>query len=1318
MEVDTHNKDDNNIATLSPAPVDTLGKVNGDEELDFTITMNESEDEGSDDAVSSEPVKKANVNPAQVNGKLSSDDDSQASAPDSAKVAGKEKFKENDSEKEEGGGEKKKNLEKQHNGEKEDDADTEKKEAEHANSSDECKEEEDGAKNDVQADSKVSDMDTEKEKTTSKESGDDKSIGEDKEIKSDSEEKQGDGEEKKTESKDKKADDEDKKADSKGKVTPVKKAESALGKKPAEEDEDDDVVEIEDSPMKIDGGGGQQASFKFLTTTGSASRGSAGNLVLDARTGASVPFMTTAQGASLLPSSSGMQLMLPQGTPGVQGSAVMYVPNSGTFITTSSAAPFLSAINTAQQSQARSNASLLFSQNTNMMPNQANLFAMSSQQNQAARAGQPALAAALTNIPETPTSSKGMIDMIRWEVENHINIKPKYVRPNPKAELGNMAKWSFDLGSDLVKEYVYHDLVRIQHRRKDEGSLSDKEKEDFSKLQQIDKELNQKVGHLKNRLNKSCKCGFKTELDGVLYHHQQHAHIDRGGFLSCPLCKYSSRQPNTFRVHMEGEHGRVGKVENRPSFYECPLCPYETNFTNRLDQHKVRCQRQFRDAFNLHPSCITGPEVNLCLENVFYYVFTRQFMNSIIPKAATPAITSATKIRDMPAKAGTTVNSMLASKARGTAATQLVSARHIAPIMAAQKTTKQQLPNTLSRNFPVISSKINTITGQGVPSFVANQAAAIAKQAMASAQIPAPKQAPAPNQPNGNFEVCEICGGYVKDRKALRIHFFYAHRIDMPFGVFERPQPPLYCATCFARFWTAQGLQKHIEVHKNDMQSTTQTNNGVAGKCISCGHRVPNILMHMRMVHNRELRHYLAALMCIFCGNRFLTKKETENHMSKMHGVIVKNSSVQSSAPPPKPAAQTSARPGQQPPKASSTKQSPGPASSAKEAAAKPASGGKMNRSSQCVLCNLSFSRNVDLTRHCMRVHHTCMKCGLVVVDKESLSRHTCLHSASGMRTCEVCKESGFHPAYYIKHMRDKHLRKCTVVLRRIDRAVVESMKRPITISDSEDEEPLSGPSKSKQQKIYRGVKQVEEGKTKPTADGDHSDSKKQEEGKAETSSTEVGKEKGEDAEKGDDDKKEDANASKEEMSEDAEKGDEGKKEDPTEVEEEGEKDKHDSDVSEEKAAKEKGKETNSESDEKGKSNNTAPEESDSAEYVTKDQVPDDEEKEEGEKTAVSESENGVSHEDTDIKSGSLEKNAGRRCTRSRKSDAEMDSSEKQNSDNDKTVGDEKKPSSDKSQDPASPKKRKMDTSDSEDGSVRKSLRRSGSKGGDSMDLD
>lgn len=829
--------------------------------------------------------------------------------------------------------------------------------------------------------------------------------------------------------------------------------------------EDDDVVMIGDSPAKephlVSSTMHRPIVSLPMSSLGGVSVTS--SLILNSRTGVTMPYISSMAGASFMPSVSGVQLMLPKGAPG----SLMYLPNSSAFVSSS---PLV--FPTVTGSVSRNTNPMLLSHYGGFGGSNPVRSMMASSMIGKSNSH---LAPVLSSMPNKPTSSIGMIDMIRWELENHINVKPKYAKPNPKAELGTLAKWHFDLGADLVKEYVYHDLVRIQLKRKDEGNLTPKEQDDFNKLQEIDKELNEKVGHLKFKLTKSCKCGFKTESANILHDHELRPHLERGRFFNCAICKFSCRQPNVFRFHMESVHARVAKIENKSSFYECPLCPYETNYTNRLEQHKTRCQRQFREAFNLHPSCMTGPEVNLSLENVFYFVFTRQFMNSIVPPL-TSGQTAVKQVMSNHPKAtrmGSTIARMASNAAR-MVSTNLMTPRNLAPriphLINQNQTSKASVAN---RNYPAISSQINTATNIRSPMTSTGPTSA---QQQAANRMPT---VPNISQTNSGFEVCEICGGYVKDRKALRIHFFYAHRIDMPFGVFERPQAPLYCATCFSRFWTAQGLQKHIEVHKNEVMSTTNNSNGVAGKCISCGHRVPNILMHMRMVHNRELRHYLAALMCIFCGQRCPTKQQVEQHMSKVHGVIVKNSGAVG-GPNMTPIPPIAAPPINNP---NPRVQPPPPA--------KPGNG-KPGRTSQCVLCNLSFSRNVDLTRHCMRVHHTCMKCGLVVVDKESLSRHTCLHSASGMRTCQICGDTGFHPAYYIKHMRDRHLRKCSIVLRRIDRAVVETLKRPITISDSEEDEPISQHSRPKEAKVADpdsyGMEEIDdenEDKSSPVNNGD-----------------------------------------------------------------------------------------------------------------------------------------------------------------------------------------------------------------------------------------
>ncbi len=54
------------------------------------------------------------------------------------------------------------------------------------------------------------------------------------------------------------------------------------------------------------------------------------------------------------------------------------------------------------------------------------------------------------------------------------------------------------------------------------------------------------------------------------------------------------------------------------------------------------------------------------------------------------------------------------------------------------------------------------------------------------------------------FEICEICGGFVKDRDSLHIHFFWAHKVEINKEVFQQQQPHLICDICKSRFWTFQ----------------------------------------------------------------------------------------------------------------------------------------------------------------------------------------------------------------------------------------------------------------------------------------------------------------------------------------------------------------------------------------------------------------------------------------------------------------------------------------------------------------------------------
>ncbi|GFR82113.1 MOG interacting and ectopic P-granules protein 1 [Elysia marginata] len=667
------------------------------------------------------------------------------------------------------------------------------------------------------------------------------------------------------------------------------------------------------------------------------------------------------------------------------------------------------------------------------------------------------------HAPPTPKSSMDQIELIRWEIQNRINVRPKYFKPNPSSELGPLAKFLFDIGSDLIKESVYHDLVKIQSKKNDDDKLSEKERDDLAKLKEIEKDLQATIGHLKLRFKKRCQdCGFQTESNNVLFFHKQFPHENNKN-LRCAHCSFSTKQNMAFKFHMEAEHAIQGRLHEKKAFFECHMCPYENNQEQKLVLHRERCLKQFRPLFNLHPSCLSGAEINLCLENIFYKPLVPKNLKLLQQKHAQQ-------------------QAALAEAKRQQAQMQMIAAQKSAAALAAKKQQQlqqqhlqqqqqhlqqQQLQLQKQRQLtnisPRFNSNVNHRTQSLLPRQNVSQQPSVRYNGKSSRQTVANMlnnkgnngAHPVQNSPPGGFEVCEICGGYVKDRKALRIHFFYAHRIDLPFNLFERNQAPLYCATCYVRFWTAQGLRKHIDTHKEENQTR-----GVVGKCISCGHHVLNLLLHMRIVHNRELQHYINALMCMFCGGHFSSRQDCERHIIKTHGNVDPVSGTLKSPPL---ASQVTSSQGTPPVNVKST-------SSAKKSSGRGGAANSLVKGSVCVLCNLNFGRNVDLTRHCMRMHHTCMKCGMVVIDKASLLKHTCLTSPSGTRDCGMCGESGFHPAYYVKHLRDKHLRKFSIKVAKVSKDVVERWtRRPfpcaedvlVEISDSDDESPSTSSTSS-----------------------------------------------------------------------------------------------------------------------------------------------------------------------------------------------------------------------------------------------------------------
>ena len=106
----------------------------------------------------------------------------------------------------------------------------------------------------------------------------------------------------------------------------------------------------------------------------------------------------------------------------------------------------------------------------------------------------------------------------------------------------------------------------------------------------------------------------------------------------------------------------------------------------------------------------------------------------------------------------------------------------------------------------------------------------------------------------GNFVICEICDGYIKDLEQLRNHMQWIHKVVLAFLLCQAlitsffqvkihpkmiyNRPPLNCQKCQFRFFTDQGLERHLLGSHGLVTASMQdaANKGQdSGRCPVCG---------------------------------------------------------------------------------------------------------------------------------------------------------------------------------------------------------------------------------------------------------------------------------------------------------------------------------------------------------------------------------------------------------------------------------------------------------------------------------------------------
>lgn len=503
-----------------------------------------------------------------------------------------------------------------------------------------------------------------------------------------------------------------------------------------------------------------------------------------------------------------------------------------------------------------------------------------------------------------------------------------------------LGKFFMNIGVNLVQEYVQTDLLRQQKKKRDrEGKPSPSTQMAINSLMknlELSKENNKPY---KFEMKRCEYCSFKSESALSMAHHYETPHM-RNYVYKCNFCSYETRPPHDILYHMEAIHNIKGRMEKAPMYHACPNCPFEDNGKSKLARHAVACAKKFRPEINLNPPIDWEPPAKiprikpkhgLVGTATAYQAMTAQQQKNLA--LANQRVQAANNINPININNLSVAAQTAAMRARGGRPQQMPTAASASVLKtagsAAALRTSMSPGMVMPNNYQLSAAAIAAATNKFMPTPNAGGRSLLTNSSNASVTIqntmglkpgikpsqqpsisitPVPRQSsatypsvsklesmvkPGQNPAGGKtaFVVCEICDGYIKDLDQLRNHMQWIHKVKIhPKMIYNRP--PLNCQKCQYRFFTDQGLERHLLGSHGLVTSSMQeaANKGKdAGRCPVCGRVYQwKLLNHVSRDHNMTLKPAHLSYKCTVCTATFGMYKQFESHVYSAHSTVAK----------------------------------------------------------------------------------------------------------------------------------------------------------------------------------------------------------------------------------------------------------------------------------------------------------------------------------------------------------------------------------------------------------------------------------------------
>lgn len=454
-----------------------------------------------------------------------------------------------------------------------------------------------------------------------------------------------------------------------------------------------------------------------------------------------------------------------------------------------------------------------------------------------------------------------------------------------KSSVGNLL---LGIGLSRATEWFHRDAIKQLHKAIHKEGELEEYVDEMKKQQQMYQQCKAANSIFVFAPKKCPICEFRTDSDVGLEQHLSVPHLSNKREYKCNYCSFSTRDPRTTLFHFQSVHNKPCTIEPPAQLYECPVCPYESSQKQKAAAHIAKCLKFFNpekvqavsdpeaEYPAITPKSITQTDIKTYESTLATLRIVAQTPGAQVPEIPglpkglqmqmfhmtqqqlAQAARDRPKHRALPPARGSQGLSMGNKNAAQSGATSTSAAPQLYQML------QQGGPGGHTQLVPVAKGQ----TGAGLDLSAARGRMSLpgnrnnSPQAGRGLSAGQPQSANKADAGKGTFVICEICDGYIKDLEQLRTHMQWIHKVKIhPKMLASRP--PLNCQRCQWRFFTDQGLERHLLgahglVTSNMQDNVNQSSDG--GRCTVCGRIFANKLVaHMNQV--------LLALSLLFIVN-------------------------------------------------------------------------------------------------------------------------------------------------------------------------------------------------------------------------------------------------------------------------------------------------------------------------------------------------------------------------------------------------------------------------------------------------------------------